>query len=90
MVDCVVDHHKIDAAITRDEMYQSLIGILRWIVELGWVDICCEMSMLSSHLALPPEGHLQQVYHMFAYMKYHHNAEMVFDPTEPEVVMADF
>jgi Reverse transcriptase (RNA-dependent DNA polymerase). len=33
--------------------YQSLIGILRWIVELGRIDICCEVSMMSSHLALP-------------------------------------
>lgn len=23
-------------------------------------DICCEVSMLSSHLALPKEGHLKQ------------------------------
>ncbi len=43
--------------------YQSLIGILRWIVELGRVDICLEVSMMSSHLALPREGHLQQVLH---------------------------
>ena len=27
--------------------YQSLIGILRWMVELGRVDICLEVSMLS-------------------------------------------
>ena len=33
--------------------YQSLIGLLRWIVELGRVDICCKVSMMSSHLALP-------------------------------------
>ena len=26
--------------------YQSLIGILRWVVELGRVDIYCEVSML--------------------------------------------
>ena len=31
--------------------YQSLIGILRWMVELGRVDICCEVSQMSSHLA---------------------------------------
>jgi hypothetical protein len=35
--------------------YQSLIGVLRWMVELGRVDICLECSMLSSHLALPRE-----------------------------------
>ena len=28
--------------------FQSLIGVLRWIVELGRVDICCEVSMLST------------------------------------------
>ena len=37
--------------------YQSLIGTLRWMVELGRVDICLEVSMMSSHLALPREGH---------------------------------
>ena len=30
--------------------FQSLIGVLRWIVELGRIEICCELSMLSSHL----------------------------------------
>ena len=37
--------------------YHSLIGILRWIVELGRIDITCEVSIMSLHLALPHEGH---------------------------------
>ena len=41
--------------VTDAAYYQSVIGILRWMVELGRVDICCEVSMLSSHLALPRE-----------------------------------
>ena len=41
--------------------FQSLIGVLRWTVEIGRVDICSEVSMMSSHLALPRERHLQQV-----------------------------
>ena len=53
--------------------YQSLIGILQWIVELGRVDMNCEVSMMSSHLVMPREGHLAQVYHIFAYLKKHHN-----------------
>jgi hypothetical protein len=61
--------------------YQCLIGVLRWIVELGRVDIDVEVSMMSSHLALPREGHLKELYHIFAYLKAHSNAEMVFDPT---------
>ena len=65
--------------------FQSLIGILRWIVELGRVYICLEVSMLSSHLALPRQGHLEQLFHVFAYLKKYHNSEMVFDPSDPVI-----
>jgi hypothetical protein len=75
----------IDAAY-----FQSVIGILRWIVELGRIDICLETSMLSSHLAMPREGHLAQSYHVFAYLKKYHNTEMVFDPSDPVVDEAAF
>jgi hypothetical protein len=37
--------------------------------------------MMSSHLALPREGHQKELYHIFAYLKARSNAEMVFDPT---------
>ena len=37
--------------------YQSQIGVLRWMVELGRVDIITEVSMLASQMALPREGH---------------------------------
>ncbi|KAL7549612.1 hypothetical protein ACHAWF_012879 [Thalassiosira exigua] len=40
--------------------------------------------MMSSHLALPRAGHLEQVLHIFAYLKKHANAEMVFDPSQVE------
>ena len=65
--------------------YQSLIGVLRWAVELGRVDICLEVSMMSSHLAMPRSGHLEELYHMFSYLKRNHNAEMVFDPSDPDI-----
>ena len=70
--------------------YQSLIGILRWIVELGRVDVCLEVSMMSSHLALPREGHLEEVLHIFAYLKKYHNTELVYDPSDPVVDENDF
>ena len=70
--------------------YHSLIGVLRWIVELGRADLTTEVSMMSSHLALPREGHFQEVLHIFAHLKKHHNAEMVFDPSEPVVDMSKF
>lgn len=42
--------------------YQSLIGILRWSVELGRIDVITEVSILASHVALPREGHLAVAY----------------------------
>ena len=70
--------------------YQSLIGVLRWIVELGRVDICLEVSMLLSHLTLPREGHMQQVFQTFAYLKKYLNTELVYDPSDPVVDMLQF
>jgi len=55
------------------------------IVEIGRVDICVEVSMLSSCLAMPRDSHLEQVFHIFAYLKGKHNTEMIFDPSIPEI-----
>ena len=70
---------------TEAAYYQSLIGILRWTDELGRIDIAVEVSMMSSHSAMPREGHLQQLFHIFAYLKTHHNSRLVFDPTYPDI-----
>ena len=71
--------------LTDAAYYQSLIGVLRWIVELGRIDITCEVSEMASMMAMPREGHLDQVYNIFAHLKIKHNAEMVFDPSEPDI-----
>ena len=67
------------------QLFQSLIGILLWTVEIGRIDICAEVSMLSSRLALPRHGHLQQVFNIFSYLKQHHNSRIVFDPSYPHI-----
>ena len=61
------------------------MGILRWIVELGRVEIYLEVSLMYYHLALPREGHLDKLFHIFAYLKWKHRARMVFDPTYPSI-----
>ena len=33
--------------------FQSLIGIMRWVVEIGRIDISTDISLLSSHLVMP-------------------------------------
>ena len=57
------------------------MGILRWIVELNRIDIATEVSMMASMMDMPRIGHLEQLYHIFGYLKIHHNAELVFDPS---------
>ena len=59
-------------------------------VELGRIDIIAEVYMLASQLALPREVHLEAVFHIFGYLKGHHNAQMVFDPTYPTPDMSMF
>jgi len=41
--------------------------------------------MLSTHNALPREGHLEAVYHIFLYLKGHENSRLVFDSAYPDV-----
>ena len=70
--------------------FQELIWVLRWAIELGRIDIFTEVSMLSAHLALPREGHLQQVYHIFGFLKAKPKRSLAFDPQHPEIDEARF
>eukprot|EP00978_Attheya_sp_CCMP212_P015389 scaffold39729_cov49-Attheya_sp.AAC.3 len=63
--------------------YQNLIGVLRWAVELGRIDIHVEVALLSSHLAMPRKGHLDQVFHIFAYLQKCKSSKCVFDASNP-------
>ena len=74
----------------KASFYQSQIGVLRWCVELGQIDIITEVSVLSSHLALPREGHLEAIFHLFAYLEKKHNSRVVFDPSYPTIDMTTF
>jgi hypothetical protein len=79
-----------ELALEEASYYHSQIGILRWMVELGRIDIITEVSMLASHLALPRRGHLDAVFAVYAFLKRKHNSTMVFDPTYPKVNEGDF
>jgi Reverse transcriptase (RNA-dependent DNA polymerase) len=67
--------------------YQSQIGVLRWIVEIGRGDIIVEVLLLASRqLALPREGghDMAQIFHCYAYLKIRRNGCLVFDPKYPD------
>jgi hypothetical protein len=56
---------------TLASRYMQLIGILRWAVKIGQIDIYLEVSLLSQYQANPRFGHLEAIYHIFAYLKKH-------------------
>ena len=51
------------------------------------MDVCYEVLMLASHTVLPRIGYMEQVLHISSYLRSHHNAEIIFDPSEPEFDM---
>jgi hypothetical protein len=70
--------------------YQHLIGVMRWIVELGCIDIATEVSVLSSYLACPREGHLENALHVMGYLQLKHNSQLIFNPTYPDIDQTAF
>ena len=77
----------VSAELNSNELqyYQELIGVLRWAIEIDRVDILIEVVLLSSHLALPREGHLQHVYHIFGYLNKSPRRRLFFDPDHPQI-----
>ena len=82
-------HPSDDISVELDDKdlryFQELIGILRWAIEIGRLDILLEVSLLSSHLALPRKGHLEQVYHIFGYLKKGSRRRILMDPDYPRI-----
>ena len=62
-----------------------MAGVLRWSVELGWVDILLETALMSTYLALSLRGHLEQVFHMSGYLKANPKRNIFFGPQQPSI-----
>jgi hypothetical protein len=66
--------------------YLQLIGIAQLAIELGHINIHHEVSLLSQYQANLRVGHLEALYHVFAYMKSHLDiGHVTFDPKTPMV-----
>jgi hypothetical protein len=70
--------------------YQHLIGVMRWMVELGRIVIVTKISILSSYLAYPYEGHFETSLHVMGYLKLKHNSRLIFYPTYPDIDQTAF
>mmetsp|Transcript_35877 Transcript_35877/g.50821 ORF Transcript_35877/g.50821 Transcript_35877/m.50821 type:complete len:212 (+) Transcript_35877:223-858(+) len=60
--------------------FQGMIGILRWATEIGRVDILTEVSMMSQFQASPRHGHLEEAFHIFAFLKKNPKLTLHFNP----------
>jgi hypothetical protein len=71
----------------RDEgnYYQQQVGVLRWMVELGRIDIAVEVSMLASYTVAPRQGHFDALMHIFAYLQSHARSKLVFDDSYVDI-----
>ncbi len=46
--------------------------------------------MLSSFLACPRKGHLENALHVMGYLRLKHNSQLIFDPTYPDIDLTAF
>jgi hypothetical protein len=70
--------------------FQELIGMLRWVTELGRVGILHKVLLLSQYQASPREGHMEQVMHIFSLLKRKPKLSIYLDPSLPGVDHGDF
>jgi hypothetical protein len=77
---------KLNVSNELELEYLQLIGIAQWVFQLGYIHIHHKVSLLSNYKANPRVGHLEALYHVFAYMKSHLDIDCVaFVPKTPVV-----
>ena len=69
----------------RVTQYQDMVGVLRWAVALGRVDILLETALMSTYLDLTHRGHLKQVFQVFRYLKANTKRNLCFDLQHPTI-----
>ena len=70
--------------------FHTIIGVMRWMVELGRIDIAVEVSQISSFLDMPSQGHLVNALHIMSYLKIKHDSRLVLDPSYFGIDMSEF
>ena len=82
--EAIMDTYK-DLDPAEASYFQSIIGVMRWMAEIGRIGIATEVSLLSSHLDYPQYGHIEVAFHVIAYLKQKHNSRLVFYPTYTKI-----
>ena len=70
--------------------YQTTIGVMRWVVKLGSIDIFVEVSQISFFLAVPRKGHMVSALHIISYLRSKHNSCLALDPSYAHINLSEF
>jgi hypothetical protein len=66
------DHPELDTSELLDDdktkIYQSLIGALQWVIQIGRFDVSTAVMTLSRFRAMPRQGHLDRVRRIHGYL----------------------
>ena len=78
--------------LSPDEVsyFHTVIGVMRWMVELGRIDIAVEVSQFSSFVAMLRPRNLVNELHVMSYLKIKQNSRLVLDPSYPGIDMYEF
>ena len=67
---------------SEHQFFQQTVGIARWMIEIGRIDIAYEISLMSRYLAAPRIGHLTQMLHLFQYLHCNQGMDLTYDSTK--------
>ncbi len=64
--------------------YWQIIGIFRWAIKLGRIDILMEVALSSQYQANPCKGHLEALYWIANYLHRYPTWQLILNHTAPE------
>ena len=82
------DHPELDASDLLDieniKIYQSLVGALQWVIQIGRWDVCTAVMTLSRFRAAPRQGHLERVKRVHGYLRKFKHGIVRINTEEPD------
>ena len=82
------DYPELDISVFLDDeetqIYQSLIGALQWVIQIGRWDVSTAVMTLSRFRACPREGHLERVKRIHGYLYKWKHGYIRIDTEEPD------
>jgi hypothetical protein len=82
------DHPELDTTALLDDaqtrIYQSLIGALQWVVQIGRFDVTTSVMTLSRFRAAPRFGHMLRVKRIYGYLSKNRHAIIRVQTEEPD------